>query len=186
LDSDNQVSVVRRHDGAQRDRMRFVAPEGESVALQRSRRIEGECPMKMFQQKKALVATLALLMFGLSSDLAPAVQASSGGAGSDGPVTPVDCTASSAWYSCNISKIEENERVITVFCDGEAGKKRLSAVAKNDANLADRFLSVATAAILSGRNMRILQDTSTGSDCTNPPGCSTSNCSRAVGFGLGK
>jgi hypothetical protein len=142
--------------------------------------------MKLVRHAKAILATSAFLMLGLSADLAPAAQAAPGGPGADGPVTPMDCAISSAWYTCNVSALNESGAVISVSCEGESGRKRNSAVPKSDANLANRFMSVATAAILSGRPMRILQDTSTGSECSVLAGCATASCSRAIGFGINK
>lgn len=98
--------------------------------------------------------------------------------------TPLSARADTYFY-CEANEVFELSNRIHVRCSNtitlDGDTVRWIAIAKTDADKANRFSSFATAAILSGKSFRVLlPEAST----TNVSGCLTSDCRTPVAFGL--
>lgn len=89
------------------------------------------------------------------------------------------------YFNCDAIEVFEFSSRIHVRCantvtlDGDV--VRWIAIAKTDADKANRFSSFATAAILSGKSFRVLLPESSA---TNVSGCLVGDCRTPVAFGL--
>lgn len=90
-----------------------------------------------------------------------------------------------SWFSCQPTEVIELSNRIHVRCSNTitAGTDvvRYLAVGKTDTNAAARFISLANAALLSGKIFRVIVPTSSA---TNIAGCLTTDCRTPTTFGV--
>jgi hypothetical protein len=89
------------------------------------------------------------------------------------------------WFECTPIQVTEASNRVDVLCSNSlplsADTIIYVAIAKTDVAKASRFVSMATAAVLSGQIFRALVPTSSA---TNTAGCDPNNCRTPSTFGL--
>ena len=100
-------------------------------------------------------------------------------------ITAAPSIASAVTFECAARDVYEYSGRIHVYCTNsitlDGDKVRFVAIAKTDADQAARFVSMATAAILSGKTFRTSIPESSSS---NVSGCKSKDCRTPYGFGL--
>jgi hypothetical protein len=91
-------------------------------------------------------------------------------------------TANAAWFDCTpVEAMSFNSRV-HIRCANSTAGIYYFAMPTSNAELADRFLSTSTTALVSGRTAVILYNPNDTSGATW--GCATSDCRRAQAIGI--
>ena len=89
------------------------------------------------------------------------------------------------WYDCQAVEVLEFPDRIHVQCSNPIkhgpNTVRYISISTRDKDKANRFMSLATTAVVSGVNFRVKMS---GQPAKNPPGCSFKDCRYPLRFGL--
>lgn len=95
------------------------------------------------------------------------------------------CFDEKGWVDCKVDRVFVYGDRVMARCAGNTGPQQNVAVAKTSGELSEQFLSLASAAYLSGSILSFYRDQSTCAGATTGvPGCNVETCSRATAFGV--